>query len=80
MWFLNLKDRGCFEIEIISNEDHILQVYAKAKECVAVISMEEFGVLLGKHFVKTYPEVLNGCFPFVNVMLHLCFVFSQYDF
>lgn len=32
-------------------------VYAKAKACTNVISMEDFGILLGQHFVNTYPVV-----------------------
>eukprot|EP00250_Pteridium_aquilinum_P005739 c15792_g1_i1 orf=215-1117(-) len=35
-------------------------VYAMAKQCTSVLSMEEFGILLGKHFVKTYLEVTNA--------------------
>eukprot|EP00249_Psilotum_nudum_P010245 c22425_g1_i1 orf=344-1225(-) len=35
-------------------------VYAKAKECNTPLSMEEFGILLGRHFVSTYPEVTDA--------------------
>lgn len=35
-------------------------VYAKAKACTDVISMEEFGTLLGQHFVTVYPEVTGA--------------------
>ncbi|MCO5561894.1 hypothetical protein L7F22_015519 [Adiantum nelumboides] len=31
-------------------------VYAKAKECTSIMSMEEFAIILGEHFVKTYPQ------------------------
>ncbi|XP_042457653.1 uricase-like [Zingiber officinale] len=32
-------------------------VYAKAKECTEVISMEGFAILLGRHFASFYPQV-----------------------
>ncbi|XP_074588891.1 uricase-2 isozyme 2-like [Curcuma longa] len=32
-------------------------VYAKAKECTEVISMEGFAILLGRHFASYYPQV-----------------------
>lgn len=33
------------------------QVYVKAKECTEVVSMEEFAVILGRHFTSLYPQV-----------------------
>lgn len=35
-------------------------VYAKAKQCTSVVSMEAFAVFLGEHFVKTYPQVTGA--------------------
>uniref|UniRef100_A0ACD5VVE7 Uncharacterized protein n=1 Tax=Avena sativa TaxID=4498 RepID=A0ACD5VVE7_AVESA len=32
-------------------------VYVKAKECTEVVSMEEFAVILGRHFTSLYPQV-----------------------
>ncbi|CAA6660497.1 unnamed protein product [Spirodela intermedia] len=32
-------------------------VYVKAKECSDVVSMEEFAIILGKHFTSFYPQV-----------------------
>jgi urate oxidase len=36
------------------------QVYVKAKECTEVVSMEEFAVILGRHFTSLYPQVRNS--------------------
>jgi urate oxidase len=33
------------------------QVYVKAKECTEIVSMEEFAVILGRHFTSLYPQV-----------------------
>lgn len=35
-------------------------VYVKAKECTTAVSIEEFGLFLGSHFVKTYLEVTSA--------------------
>uniref|UniRef100_A0A0E0N5G5 Uricase n=1 Tax=Oryza rufipogon TaxID=4529 RepID=A0A0E0N5G5_ORYRU len=32
-------------------------VYVKAKECTEIVSMEEFAVILGRHFTSLYPQV-----------------------
>jgi urate oxidase len=40
-------------------------VYAIAKECTDPLSLEDFGVRLGRHFLTTYPEIVTG----VKVML-----------
>lgn len=34
-----------------------LQVYVKAKECSEKVSVEEFAILLAKHFTSFYPQV-----------------------
>lgn len=35
-------------------------VYAIAKECTDPLSLEDFGVRLGRHFLTTYPEIVTG--------------------
>ena len=35
-----------------------MQVYALAKECKQELSLEDFGVIVGQHFLRTYPKVL----------------------
>ncbi|KAL2609002.1 hypothetical protein R1flu_027575 [Riccia fluitans] len=35
-------------------------VYVLAKRCCRSLSLEEFGVMLGEHFVTTYPEVTEA--------------------
>ncbi|CAM6012615.1 unnamed protein product [Sphagnum balticum] len=35
-------------------------VYAVAKECTERLSLEDYGVRLGKHFLTTYPEIVTG--------------------
>lgn len=36
---------------------YFIQVYAKAKECSDQISVEEFAILLAKHFTLYYKQV-----------------------
>lgn len=43
-----------------------LQVYAKAKECSDQISVEDFAILLAKHFTLSYKQV-NSMFKLVNL-------------
>ncbi|KMZ61099.1 Factor independent urate hydroxylase [Zostera marina] len=35
-------------------------VFVKAKSCSQVVSMEEFGIILGTHFTKIYPQVTSA--------------------
>ncbi|KAI5069504.1 hypothetical protein GOP47_0015805 [Adiantum capillus-veneris] len=42
-------------------------VYVKAKECTAIISMEEFAIFLGEHFVKTYPQVTGAQINIIEI-------------
>lgn len=42
-----------------------IQVYVKAKSCSHVVSMEEFGIILGTHFTKIYPQVVS-LLPFLS--------------
>jgi len=34
-----------------------MKVYVKAKECGDRLSVEEFAILIGKHFCSFYPQV-----------------------
>lgn len=40
----------------------VVQVYALAKECKEELSLEDFGVIVGQHFVRTYPKVQLAAF------------------
>ncbi|XP_042463005.1 uricase-like [Zingiber officinale] len=42
---------------IVATDSMKNTVYAKAKECTEVISMEGFAILLGRHFASFYPQV-----------------------
>ncbi|KAM0917206.1 hypothetical protein ACQ4PT_009642 [Festuca glaucescens] len=42
------------------------QVYVKAKECTEVLSMEEFAVILGRHFTSLYPQVSEATVTIVE--------------
>lgn len=41
-------------------------VYVKAKSCSHVVSMEEFGIILGTHFTKIYPQVTSSVIGIVE--------------
>ncbi|XP_058109059.1 uricase-2 isozyme 2 [Magnolia sinica] len=41
-------------------------VYAKAKECSEVISVENFAILLGRHFTSLYPQVTTAIIKVVE--------------
>ncbi|XP_068654432.1 uricase [Aristolochia californica] len=41
-------------------------VYAKAKECSELLSVEEFGILLGRHFTSFYPMVSTAIINIVE--------------
>ncbi|XP_042476843.1 uricase-2 [Macadamia integrifolia] len=41
-------------------------VYAKAKECAEVISVENFAIALGKHFTSYYPKVTGAVITIVE--------------
>ncbi|CAL4946437.1 unnamed protein product [Urochloa decumbens] len=41
-------------------------VYVKAKECTEVVSMEEFAVILGRHFTSLYPQVSEATVTIVE--------------
>jgi urate oxidase len=36
-------------------------VYALAKQCNEELSIEDFGIIVGQHFVRTYPKIVTGC-------------------
>ena len=38
-------------------DPNLLQVYYVAKQCSKRCSAEEYAIMLGRHFVKTYPLV-----------------------
>ncbi|KAG9440481.1 hypothetical protein H6P81_020646 [Aristolochia fimbriata] len=44
-------------LNIVATDTMKNTVYAKAKECSQLLSAEEFGILLGKHFSSFYPVV-----------------------
>lgn len=44
-----------------------MQVYVKAKECSEQISMEDFAIVLGKHFTTFYQQVDSIMFSAVLV-------------
>lgn len=35
-----------------------MQIYYLAKQCTEELSLEDFGVVVGQHFLRTYPKVL----------------------
>lgn len=37
-----------------------MQVYVKAKECSEQISMEDFAIVLGKHFTTFYQQQVDS--------------------
>lgn len=41
-------------------------VYAKAKECTEVVSMESFAIILAKHFTTFYPQVTTAIVKIVE--------------
>ncbi|CAD6235772.1 unnamed protein product [Miscanthus lutarioriparius] len=41
-------------------------VYVKAKECTEVVPMEEFAVILGRHFTSLYPQVSEATVTIVE--------------
>ncbi|OEL30692.1 Uricase-2 isozyme 2 [Dichanthelium oligosanthes] len=41
-------------------------VYVKAKECTEVVSVEEFAVILGRHFTSLYPQVSEATVTIVE--------------
>ncbi|KAI3925700.1 hypothetical protein MKW92_049882 [Papaver armeniacum] len=43
--------------DIVANDTMKNTVYAKAKECSELLSVEEFAIELGKHFTTLYPQV-----------------------
>ncbi|KAL4576712.1 hypothetical protein LXL04_012810 [Taraxacum kok-saghyz] len=44
----------------------ILDVYVKAKECSEKVSVEEFAILLAKHFTSLYPQVTTAIIKIVE--------------
>ncbi|KAL2608781.1 hypothetical protein R1flu_027354 [Riccia fluitans] len=49
-----------------------ISVYVLAKHCGRSLSLEEFGVMLGEHFVTTYPEEMQGTWKleFLNEQIY----------
>ncbi|KAI3987330.1 hypothetical protein MKX01_003080 [Papaver californicum] len=46
--------------DIVATDTMKNTVYAKAKECSEVLSVEEFAIELGKHFTTLYPQVTTA--------------------
>jgi len=43
--------------DIVATDSMKNTVYAKAKECADHVPVEDFGIILGKHFIATYSQV-----------------------
>lgn len=54
--------RGRTHILVVVLRRYMVQVYVKAKECSEVVSVEEFAIILGKHFTTFYPQVVAPLF------------------
>ncbi|GKU91509.1 hypothetical protein SLEP1_g5373 [Rubroshorea leprosula] len=52
--------------DIVATDTMKNTVYAKAKECSKELSVEEFAILLGKHFTSYYPQVTSAMVKIVE--------------
>ncbi|KAJ4972242.1 hypothetical protein NE237_005341 [Protea cynaroides] len=52
--------------DIVATDTMKNTVYAKAKECAEVISVENFAIELGKHFTSYYPQVISAVITIVE--------------
>ncbi|KAG0587651.1 hypothetical protein M758_2G147300 [Ceratodon purpureus] len=46
--------------KIVATDSIKNTVYALAKQCKQELSLEDFGVIVGQHFVRTYPKIVTG--------------------
>ncbi|GLT88716.1 hypothetical protein SLE2022_067290 [Rubroshorea leprosula] len=52
--------------DIVATDTMKNTVYVKAKECSKELSVEEFAILLGKHFTSYYPQVTSAIVKIVE--------------
>ncbi|XP_039138401.1 uricase isoform X1 [Dioscorea cayenensis subsp. rotundata] len=51
---------------IVATDSMKNTVYVKAKECTEVVSVEEFAIILAKHFTSLYPQVESATISIVE--------------
>lgn len=63
--------------DIVATDTMKNTVYVKAKECSEQVSMEEFAIVLAKHFTSFYPQVTTAIIKIVEKPWERCYIDGQ---